>query len=64
MIQPSHVPEAKIAAALERLRTLWPANVPMTADNIVAWVSTHNPFQSPETEARFLGAVRDILPDS
>jgi TolB-like protein len=54
--------EAKIAAALERLRAIWPSNVPMSADNVVTWISTHNPFQSAETDARFLAAVRDILP--
>jgi hypothetical protein len=56
--------EAKIAAALQRLRTIWPSNVPMTADNVVTWVSTHNPFQSPDTDARFLSAVRDILAEA
>jgi DNA-binding SARP family transcriptional activator/TolB-like protein len=56
--------EAKIAAARERLRAIWPSNVPMSADNVVTWVSTHNPFQSPDTDARFLTAVRDILPEA
>ena len=54
--------EAKIAAARDRLRSIWPSNVPMTPDTVVAWVATHNPFQSVETEARFLAAIRDILP--
>jgi len=54
--------EAKIAAFLDRLRSIWPSDVPMTSDTVVAWVSKHNPFQSSETEHRFLSTVRDILP--
>ena len=54
----------KVAAFRNRLAMIWPADSPMTPDAVVAWVASHHPFQSRETEDRFLAAVRYILTEA
>ena len=53
--------QMKVGAFRNRLSMIWPPEAPMTPDAVVAWVASHHPFQSQETEARFLAAVRNIV---
>jgi DNA-binding SARP family transcriptional activator len=54
--------DAQVAGFIRRLSAIWPSDVPMAPETVVAWVSSHHPFQVADMEARFLAAVRNILP--
>ena len=53
--------QLKVDAFRNRLAIIWPPEDSMTPDAVVTWVAGHHPFQSGETETRFLAAVRNIM---
>jgi DNA-binding SARP family transcriptional activator len=49
------------AAARDRVAKIWPEDIPMEIEAVVAWIASHHPFKVAETEQRFLGAARAML---
>jgi DNA-binding SARP family transcriptional activator len=46
---------------VDRIVAIWPKDVEMTDDAVIAWMLRHNPFRSSEVEDRFVSGVRMML---
>ena len=54
-------PQEQAAGAVAAISAIWPKDVAMETERVVAWISANNPFRDPDVEALFLNSARLMI---